>query len=114
MMKKTLTHSLRTLALCASLLFASLAYGIELDAAKSQGLVGERADGYLGVVVEAPSAEVEQLVKDVNGKRRTRYETIATRNSISLDDIEARAGQKAIEMTPSGGWIFRTSWEQKK
>jgi uncharacterized protein YdbL (DUF1318 family) len=86
---------------------------IELDTAKSQGLVGERADGYLGIVVQSPSSEVTALVETVNAKRRARYQEIASKNNIDLADVEARAGQRAIQLTDSGGWIFQARWEQK-
>ena len=105
--------SYRIMVLCAGLLFATSVCALELDAAKSQGLVGERADGYLGVVIENPAPEVQQLIADVNGKRRARYETIAERNSITMTEVEARAGQKAIEMTVSGGWVYRGKWAKK-
>lgn len=100
-------------ALLLGLLISTPALAIELDAAKSQGLVGERADGYLGIVVESPSAEVKALVEDVNAKRRVRYQEIADNNSIDLADVEARAGQRAIELTASGGWVFQARWQQK-
>jgi uncharacterized protein YdbL (DUF1318 family) len=107
------THALRTALLGILLLFATAAHAIELDDAKRRGLVGERADGYLGIVVSSPSAEVKALVDEVNGKRRARYEEIARSNNIDLADVEARAGQKAIEKTGSGGWVFQARWTQK-
>lgn len=108
------THFLgKFLLLTAGLLFATAALAIELDAAKKQGLVGERADGYLGAVIDGPSAEVVALVKEVNDKRRQAYEQIARKNGIDLADVEARAGQVAIDKTPPGGWIFYSRWEKK-
>jgi uncharacterized protein YdbL (DUF1318 family) len=101
------------LTFLAGLLFSGSALALELDVAKSQGLVGERADGYLGVVVESPSAEVTALVETVNAKRRARYQQIASKNNIDLADVEARAGQRAIQLTASGGWFFQARWEQK-
>lgn len=97
----------------AGLMFSGSALAIELDAAKAQGLVGERADGYLGVVVDPPSAEVSALVENVNAKRRARYKEIASKNNIDLADVEARAGQRAIQLTASGGWVFQSRWQQK-
>lgn len=111
-----LTHAgamLRVLLLIAGLLTSGLALAIELDAAKAQGLVGERVDGYLGAVSDNPSAEVKALIEDVNGKRRDRYQAIAAKNNIDLADVEARAGQRAIELTASGGWVFQARWQQK-
>jgi uncharacterized protein len=114
-MKQNTNNSLfRILLLTAGLLFSTLAFALELDAAKAQGLVGERADGYLGIVVKNPDAQVVALVDEVNDKRLARYKEIAAQNGIDLADVEARAGQRAIALTAAGGWIFRSSWEQKK
>jgi uncharacterized protein YdbL (DUF1318 family) len=104
---------LKALLLVISLLTSGLALAIDLDGAKAQGLVGERVDGYLGSVSDSPSAEVAALIEDVNGKRRSRYQQIAANNNIDLADVEARAGQRAIELTASGGWVFQTRWQQK-
>jgi len=103
----------RALIVALGLLLASAAYAIDLDTAKSRGLVGERADGYLGVVVQDPSADVKALVADVNAKRRDGYQRIAEQNGIDLADVEARAGQRAIELTAAGNWIFVSRWERK-
>ena len=104
---------LRVVLLAVGLLTSGLALAIELDGAKAQGLVGERVDGYLGAVTDSPSAEVKALIDGVNGKRRSRYQQIAAKNRIDLADVEARAGQRAIELTASGGWIFEARWQQK-
>jgi len=104
---------LRALIAAMMLLLATVAHAMDLDTAKSRGLVGERADGYLGVVVDDPSPEIKSLVADVNAKRRERYEQIAKQNGIDLADVEARAGQRAIQLTTSGGWVFVSRWEKK-
>ena len=54
------------------------------------------------------------LVKDVNDKRRAEYQRIARSNELTLEEVEALAGRKAIERTAAGGWI-RTNggWRQK-
>lgn len=113
MIRQTTHYIAKFLLVTAGLLFATAALAIELDTAKKQGLVGERADGYLGVVVESPSDAVVALVEEVNGKRRQAYEQIARNNGIDIADVEARAGQVAIDKTPPGGWIFYSRWEQK-
>ena len=107
------TTWLQLMVLSVGMLLSTVAFAIDLDTAKSQGLIGERLDGYLGVVVENPSDEVKALVAEVNGKRRARYQQIAKKNNIDVADVEARAGQKAIERTASGGWVFQARWEKK-
>ena len=67
------------------LIGAAAAWSADLSELKAEGLVGERADGYLGIVPAQVSAEVKAVVADVNRKRRTRYEQIAAENGIEFD-----------------------------
>jgi len=88
-------------------------WGLTLEEAKIQGMVGEQPDGYLGVVQPGASAEVQAVVNDVNQKRRHMYEDIARRNSTKLDAVEVLAGKTAIDnnrpgnfvRSPSGQWV---------
>lgn len=97
--------ALLLLAMCTQVL------ALDLDAAKSQGLLGEQPNGYLGVVKATPAAV--ELAADINGKRRAAYEAIAKKNGASLDQVAVLAGQKAIEKaapgvyvkTPDGQWV---------
>lgn len=99
------THFLRrTLAgLALSLTLALPAIALELDEAKTAGLVGETNMGYIAAV--KPSADVDALVNSINSQRKVYYQEIAEKNGISLQAVEARAGQKAIEKTTPGGFI---------
>ncbi len=76
---------------------------IELPDAKSQLLVGEKVDGYLGIIKSSP--DVIALVNRINKARRQYYEDIAKRNGTSVDVVEKLAGKKAIDKTPSGQYI---------
>ena len=112
-MNTLMTSPLKILVLISMLLAPLSAWSIDLAAAKQQGLVGEQANGYLGAVT-TPSAEVRALVKDVNAKRRAKYQQIATKNNISMTDVEALAGQKALEKTAPGNYIKPAgSWRKK-
>jgi uncharacterized protein YdbL (DUF1318 family) len=84
-----------------------LALSVTLDEAKQQGWLGERPDGYLGLVTPSPTADTVLLMKDVNRKRRTLYQDIAGKNGTALSAVEALAGKKAIEQTPSGRFIMQ-------
>jgi uncharacterized protein YdbL (DUF1318 family) len=90
-------------------------WAISLQDAKAQGLVGEQANGYLGLVKSAASAEVKALMNEVNAKRKNEYQDIARRNKTELGVVEALAGKKAIEMTPSGQYVKSPSgqWIKK-
>ncbi len=90
------------------------AFAIDLEQAKREGLVGERADGDLGLVVEQAPADVVSLVSDINERRLVEYRRIATANGISLAEVQALAGKKAIERTRPGDWIMTSDgWRQK-
>jgi uncharacterized protein YdbL (DUF1318 family) len=96
------------------LLLAASAFAADLNQAKSQGLVGERADGYLGLVKASAPADVAQLVKTVNDKRRAEYERIANANDLTVEQVQALAGKKAIERTAPGGWVMENGGWQRK
>lgn len=108
-MKNLTKYMAATLCLLASL----SVFAIDLDTAKADGLVGERADGYLGAVRGSASAEVRSLIDDINAKRKAQYQRIAAKNSIPLAEVEALAGKKTIEKTPARGWVFVETWRQK-
>lgn len=84
--------------------FAVSVWALELRDAKEQGLVGETPSGYLEAVGIA-TQEVSDLLKNINLQRREEYQRIATKNNISLSDVEALAGKKAIEKTPPGQYV---------
>ena len=96
---------LRLLSVCLlSLAMATAAWALDLQSAKEAGQVGEKADGYLGIVSNAPG--VAALVQDINQKRRAAYEDIAQKNGTSLQAVEEVAGRKAVERTPAGQFIM--------
>lgn len=88
---------------------------LSLEQAKSQGMVGEDASGYLAAVSSSPTAEVRSLVSEVNDKRREEYQRIAASNDIKISDVEKLAGRKAIQKTSPGHYIRLPggSWQQK-
>ena len=100
--------------LLALLLGASSAFALSLDAAKDQGLVGETPSGYLAAVSDDPPAAVQALVRNINEKRRARYQEIAKKNDIAVGDVEKLAGKKAIEKTPPGQYVRKPSGEWVK
>ena len=80
------------------------AFAMSVEEAKTKGLVGERANGYLGVV-NPGSQEAQSLTNEVNTKRRQAYEDIAARNRTQLEAVEALAGEKAIQNTKPGHFV---------
>ena len=91
------------------------------EAARSSGKVGEKPDGYLGVVGGA-DASVRKMVDDLNIKRRALYAQKAQAANATLEEYALTAGCLAISrtapgekyMTPQGAWETRTSAPDRK
>jgi hypothetical protein len=55
--------------------------------ARRAGLIGERYDGYLGIVTAAPSGELRRQVGAINIRRRSLYSDLATRKGVSPEEV---------------------------
>ncbi len=85
-------------------------------AARSSGAVGEKTDGYLGVV-GAETPELRRLVNDINIKRRAVYTQRASAEGATVDQYARAAACQSIARTapgekyqaPDGSWQTRTS-----
>lgn len=83
-------------------------------AARSSGQVGEKMDGYLGIV-GAETADLRRIVNDINIKRRALYSQKAQANNATLEEYALAAGCQAIAATaagekyqaPDGSWQTR-------
>ncbi len=81
--------------------------------AKKAGWVGERPDGYLGLVKPGAPDDIKKLVQDIIAKRRERYIEIAKKNGTKLEAIQTIVGAKLIKrarpsdyiMNSAGKWI---------
>jgi hypothetical protein len=109
-LKKMIQRTLGALSL--SLLIALPAFALDIGEAKSEGLIGETNTGYIAAI--KPSMDVDALIADINSQRKVLYQDIATKNGISLQAVEVRAGQKAIEKTAAGEYINTGDGWQKK
>ena len=87
-------------------------FAIDLSTAKAQGKVGEKMDGYLGIVQS--SSEIKALVADINAKRKSKYQQLSKQQSVPLKKIEAIAGEKAISKTKPGHYIQLPNGKWKK
>jgi len=75
-----------------------------LDDAKAAGLVGEKADGYVGAV--SGDASVKGLIDQINQGRRAKYAEIASKRGAPVDAVAAIAGKMLVERTPSGQFVM--------
>jgi len=86
------------------------------EAARSSGQVGEKMDGYLGIV-GAGNAALQRVVSDINIKRRAVYAEKARAANATLEEYALTAGCLAIARTspgekyqaPDGSWQTRTA-----
>jgi len=103
-------------ALFISLLAVSVAVASSpLTQPKADGLIGEQANGYLGLVTQSAPSNIKKLVKDTNAKRKAGYQRIAAKQGTSLSEVEKVGGMTAIEKTIRGNYIRDTNgvWRKK-
>ena len=112
-MNKLLNKILITIVTCSMLV--TVAVAADLSSAKSQGLIGEQANGYLGLVKTNAPADVKALVAEVNKKRKVRYQQTAKKHGTPLSEVEKVGGKTTIAKTQSGNYIKDTSgrWRKK-
>jgi uncharacterized protein YdbL (DUF1318 family) len=110
-MKLVLRISAVLLLLCIALPAAAQS----LDQAKAAGQVGERIDGFVGVVDANAPGDVRAMVDRVNAERRQKYDDIAAERATSVEAVAQIAGQKLIERAPSGEYVLGADgqWRQK-
>lgn len=87
----------------------------QIDAAKVAGLVGERADGYLGLVDGSSDAAVRRKVNEVNAKRRALFERLSRDTGTTVEQVGFVTGEKQIANTPSGQYYMNANgqWVRK-
>ena len=85
-------------------------------AARAAGLIGEKPDGYLGIVGEE-TPELRRIVNSINIQRRTIYVRDAKESRATLEAYAITVGCDAISRTvpgekykaPDGSWRTRTN-----
>jgi len=85
-------------------------------AARHAGQIGEKPDGYLGVVGNQ-SAAIQKLVDSINIQRRAAYTKAAAAQGATVEDFAFTSGCNLIAQTapgekyqaPDGSWKTRTA-----
>lgn len=87
----------------------------QIEAAKQQGVVGERIDGYLGIVDGGADATLTRLVQDINNKRRAVYDDLASETKTTPQQVARVSGEKLTGSASAGEFIMDDSgtWKQK-
>lgn len=97
------------------------AFGMQDAAAelRASGVVGEQADGYMGLVGSAPAA-VRARVDQINIERRARYTELASQRGATIEEVAAatacqifasRVGPGQYYRLPDGVWRRRNGSE---
>ncbi|GAB4530541.1 MAG: YdbL family protein [Amphiplicatus sp.] len=74
-----------------------------IEQAKADCVIGEQADGYLGVVDSGAASEaVRREMRSINQQRRAAYERLAERNGVTVEVTAKLAAQQLIDRAPSG------------
>ncbi|MCB1972218.1 MAG: YdbL family protein [Rhodobacteraceae bacterium] len=107
---RLITQSISRLAVLFALIFGAVhtapAWAVDLDQARSQGLVGERPDGLVGAVPTTVAPDVLALVDSVNTARLNTYRDIASKNNTPVDAVQAIAGEKQVQKARENGWYY--------
>jgi uncharacterized protein len=117
MMLSVKSASLAALAAIAALSVPALAQrDPAFDAARAAGQVGEKVDGYVGIVGDE-TTELRRIVNDINIKRRAVYAERAQANSATIEEYALTIGCQQILKTtpgqkyqaPDGSWQTRST-----
>jgi uncharacterized protein len=88
---------------------AGAAYALQADASaqlRASGQAGEQADGYLGVVGNAP-ANVRSQVEAVNIKRRALYTDLAAKRGVKIEEAAASTACEIFKTRIQPGQYYR-------
>ncbi|MBT3196284.1 MAG: YdbL family protein [Gammaproteobacteria bacterium] len=96
-MTPSVTPFTQLAALLLTLLFISAPLSASpLDEAKNSGYIGEKTNGYLGIVNKNAPASIKQLAETINLKRKKQYREIANKRNTPLNAVETTVGKKLL------------------
>ncbi|WP_404373540.1 YdbL family protein [Sphingomonas sp. MMS24-J45] len=115
-MTRTFKISLAAFALIGASTAALAQRDPAYQAARSAGQVGEKPDGYLGVV-GAGSAELRAMVNNINIQRKAAYTQQSAQAGSTVEQFAITSGCNLIARTvpgekyqaPDGSWKTRTN-----
>lgn len=80
--------------------FTSQAFALDLQSARSSGIVIEQPDGYIKAA--KVSDEAKKLVEEVNAARKQEYERISKENGQPVDMVAKIAAEAIAKKMKSG------------
>ena len=103
------------LALLISMMAVAVAVASALTQPKANGLIGEQANGYIGLVTKDVPADIKKQVDETNTKRKAGYQKIARKQGTSLSEVEKVGGNTAFQKTLKGNYYRDAggTWRKK-
>jgi uncharacterized protein YdbL (DUF1318 family) len=86
-----------------------------VDAAKTQGVVGEQGDGFLGLVTGSADSNVAAAVAEINSGRAAVYRDAAVKSGVTPAAAGQAAAKQIFERIPSGQYYkpIGGAWTRK-
>lgn len=119
----------RPLRVVAFAALASLSVGVAVaqvddvvERARDQGLIGEQADGFVGVVTSparaprAIDADLKARIDSINIKRRALYTDLSAQRGVTVNEVGAATACKLFATRVAPGEFFRdetNTWKQR-
>jgi uncharacterized protein YdbL (DUF1318 family) len=94
-----------------AMLAGGTAYAMQADAAgqlRASGQVGEQADGYLGLVGQAP-ANVRAQMESINIQRRAAYTQLASSRGATIEEVAAATACQLFANRVGANQYYRLS-----
>jgi uncharacterized protein YdbL (DUF1318 family) len=114
-------HISLTAAVLAALAFApAAAIAMDaksaVDAAKTAGVVGEQADGFLGFVKPSADTALKAAVQEINEGRAALYRQAAAKNGVTVEAAGASAYSSVVQLRLKPGEFYKPAngaWVRK-
>lgn len=90
----------RFLTFLAVAMISVPALALDLQEARTQGIIGEKTDGYVAVVTSSP--EAQKLAAEVNARRKEEYARISKTNGQPVDVVAKVAAETIVSKLPAG------------
>ena len=86
-----------------------------VDVAKTQGVVGEMGDGYLGFVTTSGDASLKAAVTAINTGRAAAYADTAAKTGVTAEAAGQATARQLYDRIPAGQWYkpLGGSWTRK-
>ncbi len=92
-------------AFAATILMTAAANPL-IDQAKAQGVIGEKYDGYIGIVEPSRvTPDLQRQIDRINNGRLAQYKEIADKTGVALADVGIGMGEKLFARAGSGDML---------